>query len=41
MLLGLDAILQGRTADLAAGVQRYPAHLETRVARAQVESTCD
>ena len=40
MLLGLDAILQARTADLSAGVQRYPAHLETRVARAMIESTC-
>jgi adenosylhomocysteinase len=39
MLLGLDAILQGRTADLSAGVQRYPAELETRVARALVDST--
>ena len=39
MLLGLDAILQGRTADLPAGVQRYPAHLEARVARALVDST--
>jgi adenosylhomocysteinase len=38
MLLGLDAILQGRTADLPAGVQRYPAHLEARVARALVAS---
>jgi adenosylhomocysteinase len=41
MLLGLDAILQGRTADLPAGVQRYPADLETRVARAMVDSTGD
>jgi adenosylhomocysteinase len=41
MLLGLDAILQGRTADLSAGVQRYPAQLETRVARALVDGTCD
>ena len=41
MLLGLDAILNGRTADLPAGVQRYPAQLETRVARALVDSTCD
>ena len=40
MLLGLDAIL-GRIADLPAGVQRYPAQLETRVARALVDSTCD
>lgn len=39
MLLGLDSILQGRTADLPAGVQRYPAELETRVARALVDST--
>jgi adenosylhomocysteinase len=40
MLLGLDAILNGRIADLPAGVQRYPAQLETRVARALVDSTC-
>ncbi len=39
MLLGLDAILEGRLADLPAGVQRYPAELETRVARALVDST--
>jgi len=39
MLLGLDAILTGRIADLPAGVQRYPAELETRVARALVDST--
>jgi adenosylhomocysteinase len=39
MLLGLDAILQGRTGDLSAGVQRYPLHLETRVARAIVDSS--
>jgi adenosylhomocysteinase len=38
MLLGLDAILRGDTADLPAGVQRYPAHLENRVARALVDS---
>ncbi len=38
MLLGLDAILRGRTADLPAGVQRYPADLEARVARALVDS---
>jgi adenosylhomocysteinase len=38
MLLGLDAILTGRTADLPAGVQRYPADLETRVARALVDA---
>jgi adenosylhomocysteinase len=37
MLLGLDAILQGHTADLPAGVHRYPAHLEARVARALVD----
>ena len=37
MLLGLDAILRGRTADLPAGVQRYPAELEARVARALIE----
>jgi hypothetical protein len=37
MLLGLDAILNGRTAELAPGVQRYPAHLEARVARALVD----
>ena len=41
MLLGLDAILQGRTADLSVGVQRHPAQLETRVARALVDSACD
>lgn len=39
MLLGLDDILQGRTADLAPGVQQYPAHLEARVARALVDNT--
>ena len=39
MLLGLDAILQGRTAGLSAGVQRYPAELETRVARALIDTT--
>ena len=39
MLLGLDAILEGRIADLPAGVQRYPAQLENRVARALVDST--
>ena len=39
MVLGLDAILNGRIADLPAGVQRYPAQLETRVARALVDST--
>ena len=39
MLLGLDAILNGRIADLPAGVQRYPATLETKVARALVDST--
>jgi adenosylhomocysteinase len=37
MLLGLEAILHGRTADLPVGVQRYPADLEARVARAFVE----
>jgi adenosylhomocysteinase len=36
MLLGLDAILAGRIAGLPAGVQRYPAQLESRVARAMV-----
>jgi adenosylhomocysteinase len=41
MLLGLDAILKGDTADLPAGVQQYPAQLETRVARALVDSSCD
>jgi adenosylhomocysteinase len=41
MLLGLDAILHGRTIGLSAGVQRYPADLETRVARALVDSTHD
>jgi adenosylhomocysteinase len=39
MLLGLDAILNGRITDLPAGVQRYPTQLETRVARALVDST--
>ena len=39
MLLGLDAILTGRTADLPAGLQRYPAALEARVARALVAGT--
>jgi adenosylhomocysteinase len=34
MLLGLDAILSGQTADLPDGVQRYPRPLEERVARA-------
>lgn len=34
MLLGLDAILNGQTADLPNGVQRYPRPLEARVARA-------
>jgi adenosylhomocysteinase len=37
MLLGLDAILTGRVSDLPAGVQRYPARLETRVARALID----
>jgi adenosylhomocysteinase len=41
MVLGLHAILTGRTADLPAGVQRYPAELEARVARALVDSTRD
>jgi adenosylhomocysteinase len=41
MLLGLEAILRGHTADLPAGLQRYPAELETRVARALVDSTRD
>jgi adenosylhomocysteinase len=41
MLLGLDAILQGRIAGLPAGVQRYPAELETRVARALIDTTSD
>jgi adenosylhomocysteinase len=39
MLLGLHAILIGHTAALPAGVQRYPAELEARVARALVNST--
>jgi adenosylhomocysteinase len=39
MLLGLDAILQDRIADLSAGVRRYPAQLETRVARALIDSS--
>jgi hypothetical protein len=34
MLLGLDAILRGQTADLPPGVQHYPRSLEDRVARA-------
>jgi hypothetical protein len=34
MLLGLDAILRGRTAELPDGVQPYPRALEERVARA-------
>ncbi len=34
MLLGLDAILSGQTADLPRGVQQYPRELEARVARA-------
>jgi adenosylhomocysteinase len=41
MLLGLDAILHGRTADLPAGVQRYPAELEARVAQALVDGTAN
>jgi adenosylhomocysteinase len=40
MLLGLHAILRGGIADLPAGVQRYPAELETRVARALVDGSC-
>ena len=36
MLLGLDAILRGDVADLPPGVQRYPAELENRVARALI-----
>ena len=39
MLLGLDAILSGATAGAPAGVQRYPADLEARVARALVDGT--
>ena len=39
MLLGLDAILGGRTADLPDGVQRYPAELEARVARAMISGS--
>ena len=39
MLLGLDAILSGHTAGLPAGLQRYPAALEARVARALVAGT--
>lgn len=34
MLLGLEAILNGHTADLPNGVQHYPHPLEARVARA-------
>lgn len=41
MLLGLDAILQGRLAGLSAGVQRYPTELETKVARALIDTTSD
>lgn len=41
MLLGLDAILTGRVSDLPAGVQRYPARLETKVARAMIAGTGD
>ncbi|HKA02875.1 MAG TPA: hypothetical protein VKD67_01060 [Acidimicrobiales bacterium] len=41
MLLGLHAILRGHTADLSAGVQRYPAQLANGVARALVDSICD
>jgi adenosylhomocysteinase len=41
MLLGLDAILGGRIAGLSAGVQRYPADLETKVARALIGTTAD
>ena len=37
MLLGLDAILQGTSGELSPGVQRYPAQLERRVARALIE----
>jgi len=39
ILLGLHAILTGGVADLPTGVQRYPAELEQRVARALVDST--
>lgn len=39
MLLGLDAILDGRTDDLPAGVQPYPGELEGRIARLLVEGT--
>lgn len=39
MLLGLDAILSGQTADLPHGVQRYPHPLEAQVARALVTRT--
>ena len=39
MLVGLDAILNGRMAGLPAGVQRYPAELEARVARALIDTT--
>jgi adenosylhomocysteinase len=39
MLLGLDAILAGRIAGLSAGVQPYPRELETRVARALVDTS--
>ncbi len=36
MLLGLHAILSGEIGDLPPGVQRYPADLERRIARALV-----
>ncbi|MGE3449658.1 MAG: hypothetical protein AB7H92_18985, partial [Microbacteriaceae bacterium] len=38
MLLGLHAILTGATAGHPPGLQRYPAELESRVARAYVAS---
>ena len=36
---GLDAILNGQTAHLPNGVQRYPRPLEDRVARALATGT--
>jgi len=41
MLLGLDFVLRGGTADLPPGVQRYPAELESRIARALVDRPSD
>jgi adenosylhomocysteinase len=41
MLLGVEAILTGRLASLPPGVQRYPAELEAKVARALIRSARD